>query len=306
MSIKHIYNVKVDRKNPTELKIHHFETKPIPKVVDLRSKMPPVYEQGDLGSSTANALVGVVDSMKVGLKGSRLFAYYNERRLDHILTETTVNTLSEGVKSLEKYGLCSELEYPYTTKSANVCPPKQCYTSASKISTIRSRNVLNDLSQIKLALSSNTPIVVAIQVYDSFESDAVAQTGMVPMPQVKEQLLGGHSVVVCGFDDNRQHFIVRNSWGPNWGDRGYFYLPYLYLLDSAISSDLWEIVVMPPETSTPVTVSRGIPLTKAPQPVKPRALGTPPKKIKPKKLKKIVRLQKRINKIQRKINHLQK
>ena len=97
------------------------------------------------------------------------------------------------------------------------------------------------MTSMKNSLINNDPFVVGIAIYESFETYKVFKTGMVPMPTSTEKLLGGHAVVCVGFDDIKQVWIMRNSWGINWGDRGYFYLPYLYLLDSHLSTDLWII-----------------------------------------------------------------
>ena len=81
-------------------------------------------------------------------------------------------------------------------------------------------------------------------VYESFESDAVAQTGNMPMPNSAEQVIGGHAVLAVGYDNEDRVFIVRNSWGEGWGDAGYFYMPYAYLLDDNLADDLWTIRVV--------------------------------------------------------------
>jgi C1A family cysteine protease len=107
---------------------------------------------------------------------------------------------------------------------------------------ITASNIQNTLLAMKQSLTAGHPFVVGIAVYDSFESDAVALTGIVPMPNTKtESLLGGHAVLVVGYDDAHQWFIVRNSWGTSWGAQGYFYLPYAYLTNSNLSSDLWNM-----------------------------------------------------------------
>jgi len=98
---------------------------------------------------------------------------------------------------------------------------------------------------MKTSLNSGAPFVVGIAVYASFESANVAATGYVPMPDVNnEQFLGGHAIVCVGYNDAKQVWIMRNSWGNSWGANGYFYLPYAYLLDSNLSSDLWNITKM--------------------------------------------------------------
>jgi C1A family cysteine protease len=106
------------------------------------------------------------------------------------------------------------------------------------------QRVIQTLNQMKGCLASGYPFVFGFSVYDSFESDAVAKTGMVPMPAPKEKLLGGHAVLAVGYDDKQQRFLVRNSWGKSWGLGGYFTMPYAYMTDSNLCDDLWTIRVI--------------------------------------------------------------
>ena len=103
------------------------------------------------------------------------------------------------------------------------------------------QRVTQVLLQMKGCLASGFPFVYGFTVYESFESDAVAKTGVVPMPAPTEKVLGGHAVVAVGYDDSTQRFIVRNSWGPGWGMGGYFTIPYAYLTDSNLADDFWTV-----------------------------------------------------------------
>jgi C1A family cysteine protease len=109
---------------------------------------------------------------------------------------------------------------------------------------LKVQNILCDLNSMKKCLLSGFPFVIGICVYDSFESHEVANTGMVPLPKPSETLLGGHAVLCCGYDDVKQCWIMRNSWGVNWGNKGYFYLPYAYLTNPSLASDAWTITLM--------------------------------------------------------------
>lgn len=102
---------------------------------------------------------------------------------------------------------------------------------------------MRNVNQIKGCLANGYPFVFGFTVYSSFESEAIAQTGQVPMPGPNESVLGGHAVLAVGYDDSHQVFIVRNSWGGTWGLKGYCTFPYAYLLDSNLSDDFWTVQV---------------------------------------------------------------
>jgi len=97
------------------------------------------------------------------------------------------------------------------------------------------------LNTLKGCLASGYPFVLGITVYETFESDDVAKTGTVPLPKAKEKVVGGHAVLAVGYNDKTQQFIVRNSWGPKWGLRGYFMIPYGYLTNTNLADDFWTI-----------------------------------------------------------------
>lgn len=218
---------------------------PTPGAVDLRPKMPPVYDQGQLGSCTANALCAALQcAHPTRPMGSRLFLYYNERRMEDDVPDDAGAQLSDGVSCLETVGVCPESEWPYVVSKFAVAPPSRCYIDASKNrASYASYAVPADAATMKRVLAAGHPFVVGIAVYASFESAAVAATGVVPMPRpAAEQCLGGHAILCVGYDDARGTWTMRNSWGAAWGDRGYFYLPYAYLLDAALASDAWAVL----------------------------------------------------------------
>jgi C1A family cysteine protease len=243
------YNLKITRKSIEELDLlqhHELELTSVNKsnYVDLRSKFPPVFEQGELGSCTANALCAIITYNIKDFIGSRLFLYYNERKLENDIPDDSGAELTDGIKSLQMYGICPETDWIYDISKFAIKPPDKCYTDAAVHKAIQVKNLSNDITMMKNTLLSGYPFVVGINVFESFESEYVAKTGNVPMPHHNENKLGGHAIVICGYDDIKKIWIARNSWGSNWGDNGYFYLPYLYLVDSSLSSDLWTIYKM--------------------------------------------------------------
>lgn len=244
---KHRYTLVKERLDPEDLKyrlLRGAASGPLPKRVDFRSKLPPAYDQGDLGSCTANALVTAVQFLQPTLPGSRLFLYYNERLMDFDVTEDAGSTLSTGVACLAKYGLCQEADWPYVTQHFAMKPSAYAYLAGRKHVFPHHVHVVPTLTEMMACLAAGHPFVVGIQVYSSFENDAVARTGKVPMPNENaEELLGGHAVLCVGYDSTQKVFIMRNSWGPSWGDHGHFYLPFAYLTDAYLASDLWKVIV---------------------------------------------------------------
>lgn len=219
---------------------------PIPDSVDLRPHMPPVYDQGELGSCTANAIAAAFDfeRAKHGLpfmSPSRLFIYANERLAENTpLTDDSGAQIVDGVHSVSTQGVCSEKDWPYIISNFSVTPPQTCYDNAKKDTALQYQQVQVNAQSVMQALAQGNPVVIGITVYESFESGIVAETGVVPLPQQGEQCLGGHAVLVVGYDALANTFVVRNSWGSSWGNYGHFTLPFQYL--ETLGSDFWALV----------------------------------------------------------------
>jgi C1A family cysteine protease len=225
----------------------------LPTQVDMRPQCPAVYDQGQLGSCTANAIAAALefDQMKQHLgpphpfTPSRLFIYYNERVIEHSVNSDAGAQIRDGVKSVAKQGDCPETEWPYDATKYAQKPPAACYKDAVQYKAVSYAAVTQSLTQLKGCLAAGFPIVLGFTVYDSFMSDDVAKTGMAPMPNLAtEKVQGGHAVVAVGYDDTQQRFIMRNSWGTGWGMHGYFTLPYTYLIDAHLASDFWQITLV--------------------------------------------------------------
>lgn len=241
-----VYNVTIERLPREKLEyglqpLMMFSRFTAPSKVDLRPRLPACYDQGALGSCTANALVAAFQTLNSTFMGSRLFLYYNERLVENDIPDDVGSTLSTGIFCLKKYGVCSEISYPYIISIFARAPPKNCYTDALINRVVKATNVPQNAVSMKASLLTGFPIVIGFAVFESFESPEVAATGIVSMPGPNEQLLGGHAVLIVGYDDEKQWWIVRNSWGTGWGDKGNFYVPYAYFLDPNLSSDIWNI-----------------------------------------------------------------
>ncbi len=220
----------------------------LPVKMDLRPQCPKtVYEQGRLGSCTGNAIAAAVqfDRRKQKLMPdfipSRLFIYYNERVIEGTVPSDNGATIRDGIKSVATLGDCPETTWPYDIRKFAVKPSPAAFKEAIKYKAVQYQRVVRNQNQMKGCLASGFPFVFGFSVYDSFESETVAKSGVVQMPASTETLQGGHAVLAVGYDDESRRFIVRNSWGPTWGMGGYFTMPYAYLLDDGLSDDFWTI-----------------------------------------------------------------
>jgi len=224
----------------------------VPSSVDMRPNMPPVYDQGDLGSCTANAIAGdlqydqIRQAKPANWTPSRLFIYYNERVIENSVGEDAGAQLRDGIKAIVRWGFCQEVpDWPYDISKFTRKPPRQAYVNAVKNRIQRYARVAQNLNDMRACLAGGDCFFFGFSVYSSFESDQVANTGLMLMPARGEQLLGGHAVLAVGYDDSKQVFIIRNSWGDGWGDKGYFYMPYAFIIDSNYADDFWTVNYVP-------------------------------------------------------------
>jgi C1A family cysteine protease len=222
----------------------------LPQRVDLRKNCPPIYSQGTLHSCTANAIGAAIEFDQIKqqsskpFRPSRLFIYYNERWMKGTIDFDYGAGIREGIKTVAKQGVCPELLWPYRIRQFQTKPPRKCYREARKHPALVYHRLMRKLAHMKSCLASGYPFVAGLSVYDSFESKKVKGSGRAPMPKRNEKPRGGHAVLVVGYEEESCHFIVRNSWGRNWGMRGYFTLPYDYLIHSHLSDDFWTIRVV--------------------------------------------------------------
>lgn len=231
---------------------HEGGEKP-PVRVSLKDHCPPVLDQGKLGSCTANALSAAYhfDELKEGERStftpSRLFIYYNERDIEDSVDKDTGDSLRDGIKTIAKLGVCPEDgavsagAWPYEIEKFTQCPPKECYQIAIHHRAVQYRRVTQTPGQLKRCLASGYPIVFGFTVYESFESDAVKESGIMEMPKEGEKVLGGHAVMAIGYDDELDAVLVRNSWGDDWGQEGNFWMPYDFIFNPELASDFWTV-----------------------------------------------------------------
>lgn len=233
---------------------HHY-TQPgeqLPDKVDLREYCSAVEDQGDLGACTSHALVGAMEMLEIkagnalSTELSRLFIYYNERAIEGTIRSDAGANLRDGIKSLAKIGVCAEALWPYDTTKFRRKPNKKAVIDAAYHKITEYLRVERKISTMRECLADGFPFVFGFSVYKSFESDYVAKTGFVPMPTPHEKMLGGHAVLAVGYSATNDPivggaFLVRNSWGNDWGQTGYFWLPYAYFTNRGLTSDFWTI-----------------------------------------------------------------
>lgn len=228
----------------------------LPPSVDLRDSghLSEPYDQGQLGSCTANAIAGDLE-FQMGMQGmpvfrpSRLFIYYNERYIEGTVGSDAGAMIRDGMKACSVVGAASEADWPYDTARFTDEPPQYAYQNALADVSLGYQRIAQNADFIKASLAAKRPVTVGFTVYDSFESD-IGSNGVMPMPVSGERALGGHAVLVVGYTgtassfNGQPYWIVRNSWGPRWADSGYFYMPERYLLSRQLSGDFWTVTLL--------------------------------------------------------------
>lgn len=222
-------NIKKEEEEEEEIKIDY---------IDLRKNFNEIFDQGKIGSCTANALTSIFEYDKPLFRGSRLFLYYNERKYINETHKDEGAYLSDGIMALKSYGICEEKYFPYIISNVFKEPSKEAYENGKRHYVLEGFEISNNIKEIKKWLIKNEPIAIGIAIYTNFMN---SKTGIIEIPKKGDEYIGGHAVIICGFDEKNKRFILRNSWGIYWGDKGYFYLPYEYINNNELCGDLWII-----------------------------------------------------------------
>jgi C1A family cysteine protease len=214
----------------------------LPASFSLQSSMAPILNQGNLGSCVCNAFALTISTQtKKNVNQSRLFHYANCRILqgDPINVDNGTG-LGTACSAILNYGACQETVWPYTSSNYGIYPPLSAFQGSKKFKTFTYTFINQTLLSLQTVLyTNNVPIIFGFLVYSSFMS--VSKNGIVPVPNTKtESLQGGHCMVLLGYDNSKQWFICANSWGTGWGDKGYCYIPYSYLLNSNLAFDFCQ------------------------------------------------------------------
>ena len=253
-----IYNLQRDVEDVRDV-LHYgemYRAAKLPPEYDLRDLCPPVWDQGTQGSCSSHAgcACRVMLEENKDLDLSRAFLYYEERALNGMTHEDSGSTIRDICKATLKYGICPSADMPYNEKDYKTAPTETAVKHAVPFK-IPSYKRLLSIDTVKQSLvSRHQPVIIGMTVYESMESDAVEKSGILPMPEPGEKILGGHAVLVVGYKDEKLsfwdricrffigpmpkgYFIVRNSWGESWGQEGYFMMPYEYF--SQYAFDYW-------------------------------------------------------------------
>ncbi len=244
----YIYNVQRQKKDIRDLPLQLQTTAlSLPRSIDLRPDCPPVFDQGQLGSCTAN--VGVAARMMLSdltTMLSRLYLYYKERVIEGTVPEDAGASVRSICKALQRYGVCRTSLWPYVERKFDQPPPPGADANAVQYRIASYRSLGSEPAEIlsmarRFLALKRQPVLIGVSIYESFESRQTQTTGVIPLPNPDtEQYLGGHALLVVGYDDAQQHFIVRNSWGTGWGDHGYGYMPYRFVLEE-FAFDFWVL-----------------------------------------------------------------
>lgn len=239
-------------------------TTALPNSVDLRRWCSPIEDQGELGSCTAHAGVGMVEyyekrAFGKHIEASRLFLYKVTRNLAELQGDSGA-FIRSTMGALVLFGVPPEKYWPYTDRDPgfDLEPSAFCYSFAENYKSIKYfRHDSAELSQqvildsVKTSLATGIPAMFGFTVYDSIRQAGSA--GKVPFPCRNERVVGGHAIVAVGYDDKLEiknsecdastkgALLIRNSWGEGWGDGGYGWLPYEFVLRQ-VAVDFWSML----------------------------------------------------------------
>ncbi|CAE7556063.1 unnamed protein product [Symbiodinium natans] len=236
--------------SPVKVSAYRPTNEDVPDKVDLRKYMTHVEDQAQTNSCCANAVAGAYEyinkrhSMQTGdsiADISRLFIYYVGRKKDQVIfhEDTTIKPKDEGmtlggaISALEVKGACLEKNWPFSERHVNDTPHDSCFDEAVRFKVAESREIPVDLDAMKECLAEGHPIVFGLKLTSQFFKPLPGGGIKTPDPSDPQSSEHGlHAMLIVGYNDRQECFIVRNSWGTSWGDRGYAYVPFDYICNS--------------------------------------------------------------------------
>jgi C1A family cysteine protease len=250
---KRVYGWKRDKVDHRDKVFKLSAPVEVPSKIDLSIIMSPAYDQKSVGSCTGNSIAAAIEYNQIkqfkeyDFISSRLFIYYNERDMEGTIMEDCGATIRDGIKVVNVFGVCKETFWPYDETKWMIKPTEAAYNEAILHRSIDYSRLNNtNLNELKACLASGFPFVFGFQVYESFERPETARSGIQSIPKPGEACCGGHAVAAFGYDDEKQAFLIRNSWSPKWGINGYFWMPYSYITNPLLASDFWVIKSITP------------------------------------------------------------
>jgi hypothetical protein len=217
-----------------EVKTPDVTVEPLPRALDYSSEINSVRDQGPEGSVVGMALATALEFQiaKVEKKQQKISAryiYYAARKkaAGFDLNIDSGAEIKDGIAVLSNEGAVTEDVWPYRPGKFAEKPP----TAVEKAERFRITDArpLATVDDLKRALKQNGPVVAGITVFQGMMTVEVSKTGVIPLPTKKEQIVGGHAIVIVGYDDEKRRLRFANSWGKQWGEQGFGYLPYEYV-----------------------------------------------------------------------------
>lgn len=220
---------------------------PMRNVVDLREWASPVDSQSTLGSCSANAVVNAYELLTIKdynayyTELSRLFVYYNTRLIEETINTDSGAYISNAIKSVATYGVCSEELWSYDINKFTTQPTVESYSDAAKRKITNYRKLI-DISNILDALNSNIPVVFGTTIHESFNNVSF-DNPIVPIPTSNDPIIGGHAMCLVGYDYPKKLLLAKNSYGTTWGYEGYCWIPFEYAKTEFFDCWIFDIVL---------------------------------------------------------------
>ena len=217
----------------------------LPPSIDLAKKCPPVRDQGALGSCTANAVLAAMGFLytrnaKTDPQLSRLFTYYYTRKIGGSgPSEDAGAALRDAMKCLTAYGSCYESTWPYAEREFSTEPPHRAVMEA-RDHQAQLYYRCPSLRSVKASIAQGFPVVGGFSCPKTMFDASVRKTGIVPYPTPTEPMNGGHAVLFMGYDDKTKRLKFQNSWGTDWGVKGFGFLPYTFVT-AGLADDFWTL-----------------------------------------------------------------